>query len=117
MEKNKLRSLTKTELVVIGGSAGSLDVILHLFPQLNPNLSFSLLIVLHRQFSQPALLEKLFAYKTSIPVHEVEDKDAIVPGNIYIAPADYHLLIEKDKSFSIDLSEKVNFSCKLIRAE
>ena len=48
--------------------------------------------------------------KTLIPTREVEDKDPILPGNIYLAPADYHLLIEKDYIFSLDYSEKVNFS-------
>ena len=41
---------------------------------------------------------------------EVDDKDPILPGRIYIAPADYHLLIEKDLTFSLDDSEKVNYS-------
>nr|WP_315824569.1 chemotaxis protein CheB [Paraflavitalea speifideiaquila] len=32
------------------------------------------------------------------------------PHTIYIAPTDYHLLLEKDRSFSLDVSEKVNYS-------
>ena len=40
----------------------------------------------------------------------MEDKDAIIPGTIYIAPPDYHLLIENKDSFSLDSSEKVHFS-------
>jgi two-component system, chemotaxis family, protein-glutamate methylesterase/glutaminase len=41
---------------------------------------------------------------------EAEDKTSIMSGTIYIAPADYHLLIEKDKTFSLDYSEKINYS-------
>src|SRR5690606_14924914 len=41
---------------------------------------------------------------------EAEDKEKIKPGTIYVAPADYHLFLESDHSFSLDISEKVNFS-------
>lgn len=41
---------------------------------------------------------------------EVEEKEKILPRTIYIAPADYPFLMEKDLSFSLDYSEKVNFS-------
>ena len=40
----------------------------------------------------------------------MDDKDPILPGHIYLAPADYHLLIETDHQFSLDDSEKVNYS-------
>ena len=43
-------------------------------------------------------------------VKEVEEKESIIPGVIYIAPPDYHVLIEKDFTFSLDYSEKVNYS-------
>ena len=39
-----------------------------------------------------------------------EEKDRIEPGYIYICPPDYHILVEKDQSFSLDDSEKVNYS-------
>ena len=39
----------------------------------------------------------------------MEDKDPILPGMIYIAPADYHLLVENCTSFSLDYSEKVHY--------
>ena len=40
----------------------------------------------------------------------MEDKTALVPGNIYVAPPDYHLLFEKDGLLALDTSEKVNYS-------
>lgn len=38
------------------------------------------------------------------------DKDEILPGVIYLAPPDYHVLIEKDKTITLDDSEKINYS-------
>ena len=43
-------------------------------------------------------------------VKEVEEKEEMLPATIYIAPPNYHLLIENDHTFSLDASEKVNFS-------
>ncbi|HEY1010104.1 MAG: chemotaxis protein CheB [Daejeonella sp.] len=98
------------ELLIIGGSAGALEVILNALPQLTYELPFAIIIVLHRKQSADTTLIDLLSAKTSRPVVEANDKDAILPGNIYIAPADYHLLIENDHTLSLDYSEKVNFS-------
>jgi two-component system chemotaxis response regulator CheB len=40
----------------------------------------------------------------------VEEKDPLHAGTIYLCPADYHVLLEKDHSFSLDYSERVHFS-------
>lgn len=98
------------ELLVIGGSAGSLDILLNVLPELMPGLPFAIVVVLHRKSSSTSALTDLFSSKTSIPVAEVEEKDPIVPSHLYIAPADYHLMIENNKTFSLDSSEKINYS-------
>jgi len=103
-------SINKYQLIVIGGSAGSLDVLLHVIPRLQIGFRIPIVLVLHRMNSHDSTLTELIAAKTTLKVKEVEDKEPIKAGNIYIAPADYHLLIEKDGMFSLDFSEKVNFS-------
>jgi len=108
LEKNKIDIVCKA--LIIGGSAGSLDVILKLLPNLKRDLKFPIIIVLHRKNSASSLLSELLTNKTNIPVKEVEDKYSIEAGTIYIAPADYHLLIEKENYFSLDDSEKINYS-------
>lgn len=100
----------KCRLLVIGGSAGSFDIILKLLPDLRLDLLFPIIIVLHRKNSSDSVLADLFASKTALVVKEAEEKDNMTAGCIYIAPADYHLLIEKDHTISLDFSEKVNFS-------
>lgn len=108
MEKNSVTN--KCSMLIIGGSAGSLDIILKLLPDLRLDLAFPIIVVLHRQKSSDSVLTNIFASKTTLTVKEAEEKDIIAPGCIYIAPADYHLLIEKDYTLSLDFSEKVNFS-------
>ncbi len=96
--------------LVIGGSAGSLEVLLKVLPNLRTDLSFPIIIVVHRKQGTDFLLADLLSSKTTLKVKEIEEKEEICAKTIYIAPSDYHLLIEKDFSFSLDYSEKVNFS-------
>ncbi|MFD2933751.1 chemotaxis protein CheB [Spirosoma flavum] len=108
MAENRL--VKKYKVVVMGGSTGSIEILLSLLPALPTPLSFALIIVLHRKNTADSTLANLFSLKTTSPLHEVDDKDAIEPGTIYLAPADYHLLIEQGDFFSLDDSEKVNYS-------
>jgi two-component system chemotaxis response regulator CheB len=102
--------MTTCEAIVIGGSAGSLDVLIHVLPLIDPAIHFSIIIVLHRKPGTDSILTDLLSTKTKLTVKEIEEKDTILPGVIYLAPSDYHLLIEKNNTFSLDSSEKINYS-------
>lgn len=108
MEKNVITH--PYELLIIGGSAGGLDVLLEVLPKLKTPLSFAIVIVLHRKNTQELTLTELMSIKATLQVKEVEDKEAIQKSVIYVAPADYHLLIERSHHFALDYSEKINFS-------
>lgn len=108
MEKVKIN--LKCKVLLIGGSAGSIEVLLKILPQLSIIPSFAIVIVLHRKSAEDSALEHLIAMKTFIEVKEVEDKVPLLPGFIYIAPSDYHLLFEKNNLLSLDVSEKINYS-------
>ena len=96
--------------LIIGGSAGSLDVLLEIFPQLSQNLNFPIILVVHRKASNESLLTDLIRNRTSLLVSEAEEKEVLKAGKVFIAPADYHMLIEEDHSISLDYSEKINYS-------
>lgn len=98
------------KLLVIGGSAGSLKVLMEFLPGIRTDTSLAFIIVLHRKTTTDNLLADLIASKTHLAVKEADEKEPIMPGTIYIAPPDYHLLIEKDHTISLDMSEKVNYS-------
>lgn len=107
MEEDKLRSC---KIIAIGGSAGSLDMVLKIIAALPSNTQSVIIIILHRKTTTDSILPDLLSSKTTLPVKEVEDKEPIQPGTIYIAPPDYHLLIEDRETFSLDSSEKVQYS-------
>jgi two-component system, chemotaxis family, protein-glutamate methylesterase/glutaminase len=102
--------MKQCDAFIIAGSAGSLDVLFKVFPLLNSFLSFPIIIVLHRKAGADNVLTNLLSSKTKLLVKELEEKEEINQSRIYIAPSDYHLLIETNKTFSLDASEKINFS-------
>ncbi len=108
MEKSKI--ITALHPLIIGGSAGSLTVLLKLLPSLRADIELTIIIVLHRKNSNDTLLSDLFATRTTLKVKEIEDKEMLKKGAIYIAPADYHILFESNGTVSLDYSEKVNYS-------
>ncbi len=98
------------KVFIIGGSSGSLDVLLNLLPHLQLLDHTAIIIVLHRKNGYDTALTDVLSYRTTVQVKEVDEKDLLLPGIIYLAPADYHLLIEQDYTFSLDVSERVNYS-------
>jgi len=108
MEENKI--IANCKVVIIGGSAGSLNALMQILPDLSQLNGFAVVIVLHRKSTDDQTLEELIALKSSITVKIVEDKVPLVPGYIYVAPSNYHLLFEKNDTLSLDISEKINYS-------
>ena len=104
------------EAFIIGGSAGSLEVLLRVLSEVRSDLSFPIIIVVHRKHGADSLLPNLLASRTSLIVKEVDEKEKITAGTVYVAPSDYHLLIEQDRTFSLDYSEKINYSRPAIDA-
>lgn len=97
-------------ILLIGGSAGSLEVVLPLIESLKESFYLPIIIVVHRKTDSDGFLSQLLSKRSGMTVKEAEDKEQIQNRTIYIAPADYHLLIEKDHSLSLDFSEKIHYS-------
>lgn len=102
--------MRKCAAFIIGGSAGSLNVLLRVLPDLDVNISFPIIIIVHRRQGADSLLAALLSARTKLIVKEADEKEKITTGTVYIAPSDYHLLIEHDETFSLDYSEKINYS-------
>ncbi|TYR34515.1 chemotaxis protein CheB [Sphingobacterium phlebotomi] len=99
-----------TEILLIGGSAGSISVLLEVLPHLNDHLSFPIMVVVHRKAHPESILEGLLGFRSRLPVEEAYDKMTLKANYIYLVPADYHLLFENKQMVSLDCSEKVNYS-------
>jgi two-component system, chemotaxis family, protein-glutamate methylesterase/glutaminase len=102
--------INRTELLVIGGSSGSLEVIISILQAIPADFPVPIILVIHRGNAAESLLDEVLSLKSHLPVLEAEEKEAIRPSMVYVAPADFHLLIEKDRTFSLDYSEKINYS-------
>lgn len=97
------------EIVVVGTSSGGLKALQILLSGLPAEFPLPLVIVQHRgRDSEPGLCE--FLHKgSSLPVSEPEDKQIMLPGHAYLAPRDYHLLIE-ERSFALSTEPPVAFA-------
>jgi two-component system chemotaxis response regulator CheB len=102
--------ISDCKVVIVGGSAGSLHALMDILPEIPKIDSFALVIVLHRRGGDDSTLEGLIKIKTKIPVKMIEDKVPFLPGFLYVAPANYHLLFERNDTLALDTSEKVNYS-------
>ena len=96
------------DIIVIGGSAGSISVLTTLLEGLPDYLQTPIVIVLHRLRNVQSEMGRLLSAKRRII--EPEDKEAVKPRHIYLAPQNYHLMLEADRTFMLDYSELVNYS-------
>lgn len=98
------------DLVVIGGSAGAIEVLHRVLGQLPAGFGPATAIVIHVPPQGPNLLTEIFTTQSGLKVKLAEDKEPIVGGTIYFATPDYHLLVEKGRTFALSLDERVHYS-------
>ena len=96
--------------MIIGGSAGSFLVVIRLLELFRPNLPIPVFLCLHRLKQIRSGFEETLNYNASLPVREPMDKENIRPGKIYLAPANYHMLIEKDLTIALSTEKQVHHS-------
>jgi len=98
------------EAVVIGVSAGGIKALGIILPALPRDFPVPVMVVIHLPPSRKSIVAELFEDKCALQVREAEDKERLVPGVVYFAPPDYHLLVETDRSLSLSSEEPVMFS-------
>ena len=96
-------------MVAIGTSWGGLMAMSKLLGALPADFSIPVVIVQHRSKDSNRLLSQLLQDATDLTVCEIEDKDALEPGKVHVAPADYHVLIECGY-FSLTTEDPVRYS-------
>jgi len=95
--------------IVIGGSAGGIEALAGLLAALPSPLPVPVLVVLHIAAGSRAQWPLVFP-RSSAPVREAEDKDVAEPGSVFIAPPDYHLLVDVTGTLSLAADERVNLA-------
>lgn len=98
------------EAVVIGGSAGGLNALLTILGPLPADFKLPILVVLHRLPAPDNSLAFMLNESCRLQVKEADQLEIIKPGWVYIAPANYHLLVERDKTLSLSVDAKVCYS-------
>ena len=98
------------QAIVIGASAGAFDALSMILPALPEDYPLPVVVVVHLPRDKDSILAELLNAKCQMKAREAEDKEFLRPGTIYIAPPDYHLLVEKDQSLSLSSEEEVLFS-------
>jgi two-component system chemotaxis response regulator CheB len=97
-------------LVVIGSSWGGFHALGRILAELPQDLEAPVVVVQHRlPDSSDDPFVSYYAKRSSLPVFPVEDKEPMLPGRVYIAPADYHLLVD-DGHFALSTEGVVQFS-------
>lgn len=96
--------------IVIGASAGALEALSTLLPQLPQHYRLPVIVVVHLPEGRESLLASLLHAKCHMQVKEADDKETIAAHTIYIAPPNYHLLVEQGGYFSLSVDDPVAFS-------
>lgn len=97
------------DLVVIGASWGGLRAIGAVLGRVPPDLPAAVVVAQHRGERDQELLATLLARESVLPVRDADDKDPLVRGEVLVAPARYHLLVEGD-GVALSTDEPVAFS-------
>ena len=98
------------EAIVIGVSSGGMNAMKIIFSLLPKEFSIPIIIVQHVGSRSENMWIKFLKDKSNIELKEADEKEKIEKGKIYIAPANYHLLIERNKTFTLTIDERVNYA-------
>ena len=98
------------DAVVIGASAGGIEALRVVLSALPVDFPMAVVIVLHIQSTNDGFLITYLDGICEIRVKEADEKEKIMHGVVYMAPPNYHLLIEEDRTFSLSIDEHVNYA-------
>lgn len=99
------------QCIAIGASAGGLDALLPIVEVLPAEYPVPMVLVLHlHPHSHNNFLIRHIGEKCALQVKEADEKEEIKSGYLYVSPANYHLQIEQDRTFSLSIDEKICYS-------
>jgi two-component system, chemotaxis family, protein-glutamate methylesterase/glutaminase len=99
----------KISLVTIGTSLGGLSALGTMLQDVPEHFTAAIAIVQHRDQGSTKMLSQILQQESALPISDVEDKEPICPGHVYLAPPNYHLLVESEH-FSLSVDPPVAFS-------
>ena len=96
--------------VIIGASAGALEALSAILPDLPADFSCPVYVIVHVPPQNRSVLAEIFSAKCRLPAIEVSDKEPVAAGAIYFAPPNYHMLIEDEGHVALSSDPEVLFS-------
>ena len=98
------------QAVVIGASAGGIAALSAIFTALPDDFPMPVIVAQHLHPNQEDEFIDAFTGHCPLPIKCADEKEAIKEGHVYFAPPNYHLLIEKDHTFSLSVDPRVKFA-------
>jgi Chemotaxis response regulator containing a CheY-like receiver domain and a methylesterase domain len=89
--------MIERDIVVVGASAGGVEGLRQLVQSIPERLRVSIFVTVHFPSYGTSMLPRILSRVANLPVLHPSDGEAIVPGRIYIAPPDFHLLLEPSR--------------------
>lgn len=102
-------SIPAFDIVAIAVSADGIKALNQIFSELSPDFPIPIVVVKHLAPNYRSFLANILSYHTCLKVKDAEDQEKMHPSTIYIAPPNYHLLVNSDRSLSLSQSAKVHF--------
>jgi two-component system, chemotaxis family, protein-glutamate methylesterase/glutaminase len=96
-------------MIFVGGSFGGLRALTKILSGLPRDFAIPLAVVLHRHKDSDGMLLEMLQKDCPIPASEPVDKEPVVPNHVYLAPADYHLMVEGDH-FALSVDDPVRYA-------
>lgn len=96
--------------IVIGGSAGSFPIITNILENMPPKFSIPIILCIHRLKHISAGLQETLSLVSKNIVIEPFHNEIIQEKTIYVAPSNYHCIIEEDKRFALSTEDVINFT-------
>lgn len=95
--------------IAIGCSAGGVDALMTLLGGLDPHLPQTVLVCCHRSDTMD-ILSDVLGRASALPVRDAVERELAQPGIVQLAPAGYHLLVERDRQFALSADARVNYA-------
>ena len=104
-----MANLPDFDIVALAASAGGLTALIEVLSNLPINFRVPIVVVQHLDPRHPSLMAEILSRRTRLKVIQAKQGDQLIPGVVYIAPPNNHLLVNSDGTASLSQSEMVHF--------
>ena len=106
----KRRGRTAFSAVVVGASAGGMRATRAMIESLPATFPVPILVVQHMGQQGGKHLVEALERGCQVRVQFAEDKEALEPGTVYVAPPGYHMLVERNRSLALSVDERLHYA-------